>query len=481
MIKKMISFSVFLLLLLPTMSFSEGTTPGPIIKISCENAELKAVIDTIGSIWGVDIIYGDEVIGKMAPPIKLTNVSCAKALEIVLDLQGFSYEWDGNLIRVKKKAKSLKVKEEVFITQIYILKNTKAEEIAESPSLKELLTERGRITVDKKLNALSITDIESNVGRVANFVKRLDEGEKVTRIIPLNFAKACSVASSGILNNLLSESGMIKTDTRTNSLIITDAETNIKEIEEFVKKVDLPTPQVMIEATILETNYDYTRTLGFDWQIQKKLAETTYDAHIALGAGAETGGIFSLGTLTADQFATTIEALESKTETTILSNPRIATLDNQQAIIKVGKKLPILTTTVSEGVVTSSTSYIDTSVTLTVTPRITPEGDITLALNTKVTDSLGIDAATGSPILATSEAQTTVLVKSGQTVVIGGLLKETKPTSITKVPFLGDIPILGWLFKKRTTGPIEKRDLLIFVTPRVIKQWEKPPEKKSKK
>ena len=478
MSKKIISFSILLLLLLPTISFSEATTPGPIITISCENAELKDVIDWISSTWGIDIIYGDELRGKMAPPIKLTNVSCAKALKIILDLAGFSYEWEENLIRVKKKAKALKIKEEVFVTQIYILKNTKAEELAESPSLKELLTERGRISVDKKLNALSITDIESNVGRVVAFIKRLDEGEKITRIVPLNFAKACSVASSGILSNLLSESGTIKTDARTNSLIITDAETNVKEIEQFVKKIDSPTPQVMIEATILETNYDYTRTLGIDWQIQKKLAETTYDAHISLGAGAETGGIFSLGTLAADQFATVIEALEAKTETTILSNPRIATLDNQEAKITVGKSLPILTTTTSEGVVTTSTTYIDTSVSLTVTPRITPDGDITLALNPKVTDSLGIDAATGSPILATSEAQTTVLVKSGQTVVIGGLLKETKPTSITKVPILGDIPILGWLFKKKITGPIEKRDLLIFITPRVIKQWEKPPEKK---
>ncbi len=478
MIKRIFMLTI-LLCLLPVISFSR-VAEEPVINISCEKADLKDVLNTLSTISGVDIIYEDEVMGKMVT-IKLTNIPWEKALKIVLDLSGFSYEWEENLIRVKKKAKALKaVVEEKVITQIYILKNTKAEELAESPSLKELLTERGRIVVDKKLNALSITDIESNVGRVVSFIKRLDEGEKVTKIIPLNFAKASDVVSSGILTKLLSEKGEIKTDARTNSLIITDSETNIKEIEEFIKKVDTPTPQVMIEATILETNYDYTRTLGIDWQIQKKLAETTYDAHMALGAGAATGGIFSLGTLTADQFATTIEALESKTETTILSNPRIATLDNQQAIIKVGKSLPILTSTVSEGVVTTSTTYIDTSVTLTVTPRITPEGDVTLSLHPQVTDSLGIDAATGSPILATSEAQTTVLVKSGQTVVIGGLLKETSPTSISKVPFLGDIPILGWLFKKRKTGPIEKRDLLIFITPRVIKHLEKPPEKSTK-
>ncbi len=477
MIKKVLLL-IILLSLLPGAASSQ-VAKKPIINISCEKADLKDVINTISNISGVDIIYGNEIIGKMVT-IKLKEIPWEKALKIVLDLSGFSYEWEENLIRVKKKIEALKVKEEAFITQIYILKNIKAEELAESPSLRELLTERGKITVDKKLNALSITDIESNIGRVVAFIKRLDEGEKITKIVPLNFSKAANVASSGILTNLLSESGMIKTDARTNSLIITDSETNIKEIEQFVKKIDLPTPQVMIEATILETNYDYTRTLGIDWQIQKKFAETTYDAHMALGAGAETGGIFSLGTLAADQFATIIEALEAKTETTILSNPRIATLDNQEAKITVGKSLPILTTTTSEGVVTTSTTYIDTSVTLTVTPRITPEGDVTLSIHPQVTDSLGIDAATGSPILATSEAQTTVLVKSGQTVVIGGLLKETSPTSISKVPFLGDIPILGWLFKKRKTGPVEKRDLLIFITPRVIKQLEKPPEKATK-
>jgi len=476
MIKKVIFLSILLLLLFPATSFSQSNQ-GPILKISCENAQLKDVIDTIGSIWGIDIIYDEEIKGKVAPPIKLTNVSCEKALKIILDLAGFSYEWEESLIRVKKKVEALKVKEEPFVTQIYILKNIKAEELAESPSLKGLLTERGRIIVDKKLNALSITDIESNVSRVADFIKRLDEGEKITKVVSLNFAKAADVSSSGILNKLLTEKGEIKTDARTNSLIITDAEANIKEIEEFVKKIDLPTPQVMIEATILETNSDYTRTLGIDWQIQKKLEEgPSYDAHMALGAGATTGGIFKLGTLNADAFTTIIEALETKTDTKILSNPRIATLDNQEAKITVGKRLPILQTTVSQGVVTTTTAYIDTGVTLTVTPQITPDNDVTLQIHPVVSDSLGIGAG-GAPIIATSEATTTVLVKSGQTVVIGGLLKETKPATVTKVPILGDIPIIGWLFKKRTTGTgEEKRDLMIFITPRVVKQLENPPK-----
>ncbi|PIW73880.1 MAG: hypothetical protein CO004_03605, partial [bacterium (Candidatus Ratteibacteria) CG_4_8_14_3_um_filter_41_36] len=178
----------------------------------------------------------------------------------------------------------------------------------------------------------------------------------------------------------------------------------------------------------------------------------------------------------ADQFATIIEALETKTDTKILSNPRIATINNQEAIIKVGKSTPVLITTASEGVAFQSVQYIETGVTLTVTPQITPDDNVTLKIHPVVSDSLGIGPG-GAPILATSEATTTVLVKSGQTVVIGGLLKETKPVTTTKVPILGDIPIIGWLFRKKTTGTgEEKRDLMIFITPRVVKQLENPPK-----
>ena len=482
MIKK-IFLSIILLGLFSGITFSQVTkNEGPLIEsISFEQTELKDAIDMISSTWGIDIIYDEEIKGKVAPPIKLTNVSCEKALKIILDLSGFAYEWEENLIRVKKKSKALTAAvDEKVITQIYIFKNAKAEEVEKSSSLKELLTGSGKITVDQKLNALSITDIESNVNRVVIFIKRLDEGEKITKVVPLNFAKAADVVSSGILQKLLSEKGKIKTDARTNSLVITDGEANIKEIEEFVKKIDLPTPQVMIEATILETNSNYTKDLGIDWQFQKKLGKgisgISYDAHMALGAGAATGGIFQLGTLAADQFATIIEALETKTDTKILSNPRIATINNQEAIIKVGKSTPVLITTASEGVAFQSVQYIDTGVTLTVTPQITPDDNVTLKIHPVVSDSLGIGPG-GAPILATSEATTTVLVKSGQTVVIGGLLKETKPVTTTKVPILGDIPIIGWLFRKKTTGTgEEKRDLMIFITPRVVKQLENPPK-----
>jgi general secretion pathway protein D len=386
-----------------------------------------------------------------------------------------------------------------------------------------------KIVADDRTNALIIAATENETTRVRELIDLMDreipKGSGMIRVYYLQNAKAEDTAK--VLSNLphqaktpdgkpvpLSKSVQIVADKATNALIITADTADYLVIEDVIKKLDISRPMVYLEALIMEVSTTKNFKLGVEWQGGK---DFTYDGKtgavvggvsgdggkygIASGLLTTTAGAIptlpsglSLGvigqaitvatvggtTLTFPNLAAFIQAYQSDTDVRILSTPQLLTLDNEEAEITVGKNVPYVTrqdTTTTSTINYSNYEYKDVGITLKVTPQINKEGFIRMKLDQSVTklDAQTQDIGTGLKILAPTTlkrtAKTTITVRSGDTVVIGGLIENYSSDGVYKVPLLGDIPLLGWLFKyKSRIG--DRTNLFIFITPRIIQKPE---------
>lgn len=421
----------------------EKSTSGNVTLIF-KDADIRTVLHTLSYKSGVNIVAAENVKGKVS--IRLIDVPWETAFEVILKNQGLASERIGNIIRVITLET---VAEEELQNEVFILNYSKAKDVTEA--VKDTLTERGKI----------------------------------------------------------------KYDERTNTIIVTDIPTNLHKVRAVIDRLDKRTPQVAIEAKLIETALDKDDKLGINWSLQvtasgsKRPSTLPFEREAipfakSKGDGKqlerlgqylpllETGapGVpttafpyvtstsFTFGTLDFTSFSAVLELLKSRTDTKIISNPTVTTLNNQPAKVAVATVFNIPTYERSEATgnmeVTGYTEK-ELGVILTVLPHVNEAGDIVVDLEPVVSafkqwDTFGTGANTiYAPRFDTRAAKTQVMVKDGQTIAIGGLMKETTSKYKKKVPILGDIPILGELFKK-TEDAIDTVDLLIFVTVRLIKE-----------
>lgn len=365
---------------------------------------------------------------------------------------------------------------------------------------------------------LTTSQTGSNVLRVltpAELTKQRTAGTTITKVIQLNYAKPEDVKKTvDAVRTAEGRLGNTSVDDKTNSVIVTETLEGMTATENLVGQLDQRPQQVLIEAKIVEVNANMLFDYGVQWSQygaqngsvggQQGLTSfgspagyfstTSAAPATSLGPGA-TGGVFPLGAtgqgtgvqLPADNIFgaltlgritssyiinATITAAASEGKAKILSDPKIATLNNQAATIAVTSQIPYVTSNVSPtaATVTETVNYVTTGITLTVTPTINADGRILLIIQPNVSQPSATAAAntqTGAPAIDTRNAQTTVLVRDGETVVIGGLISDSVSDTISKVPFLGDIPVLGWLFKKKSQSRT-RTELLIFVTTRIM-------------
>ncbi|MBU1045169.1 MAG: type IV pilus secretin PilQ [Candidatus Omnitrophica bacterium] len=376
--------------------------------------------------------------------------------------------------------------------------------IVSDPDVKGLVTVQiTDIPWEKALDVICRTyayayEREGNIIRVTTLDKQGQEN-LVTDVFPLNYAKAASVASA--IAEMRSDRGKIKADDRANLIIVTDIPTNIYKIAQVIKRLDSMTPQVSIEAKIVETNMSNSQDLGVKWNASYSAGLSTrpttfpwpansageaYSNFLPNGDDAATfhpgatsfplaqATQFSYGILDGSAFNVLLEAIQTRGKTKVLSNPRITTLDNEPAEIHVGTDWPIANYTYNEQTdrfVISGWEYKSYGILLKVTPTINQNGYVTLKLHPEISDKTGEVDFQGAivPVLSTQTSDCTVMIKDGNTLVIGGLIKDKVVTTKTKVPFLGDIPILGLLFTHKSEEII-KNDLLIFITPHIVQE-----------
>jgi type IV pilus assembly protein PilQ len=266
-------------------------------------------------------------------------------------------------------------------------------------------------------------------------------------------------------------------DERNNQIIFTDIAEKVKQAKEIVAKIDTVTSQVSIEARVVEANSTFSREIGFDWGTitidafkiggAAKLGPTTYQANNIPSTFRPDNKLgFNFSTLFGTNIAIVdakLSASELEGKTTIISSPKVVTLNHKKATIKQGLEIPYQEPT-SSGL-TSAIQFKKVDLLLEVTPNVSEDGRIVMTIF--ITKNDVVDPTAAVPALSTNEAKTEILVDDGDTIVIGGILKDTKKLTEQGIPGLKKLPAMGWLFRSERTE-VQKNELLIFITPRII-------------
>lgn len=382
----------------------------PEISLDVQGAQITSVLRTFSEFADVNIVPGPEVEGKVT--FKLEDVPWLVALDTVLRANGYGWEQAEDIIRVS--------------------------------TLEKLNSERLNDQVAER--------------------KREDFMPLETHVVQVSYASAEEMKKA--LETLLSGRGKIGTDERTNSVIVTDIRDRIERVREMAKVLDFKTPQVEINAKLVDVDARVARDLGIRWGITglnqgDASGQGTVDAQIA---GEVANVQFGLAGTDAD-LDVELQALETENKAKIISNPRITTADNRLARIIVGKKVPLVVADEAGNAITQLTTI---GIKLEVTPHINQDGRVTLDLFPEVSDLSSQATVQGGIIIVTAQAETRVIVKDGETAVIGGLIRTNESNVHRGVPILKDIPLLGYLFRS-TNKVMEDRELLIFVTPKILK------------
>jgi len=490
-------------------TFSEDLTAPENVTLDFKDADIHNVLKIISFKSGINIVTTPDVMGNVT--IRLVDVPWDLALDVMLKTYGYGYQKQGNIILVSKLENIAKIQlEEVLQTEIFHLKFIDAYDAQKV--LLPLLTKRGAVSI------------------------LYSRGQKGWKYGSYQIGKERVEAAP-----LEKEAAGAEGVQRSKTLLITDTASSLDRIKTVIlSQIDKKPQQVLIETRFMEVNKDKLRDLGVDWGLGSTGAESTDIAGIkanevilgkdGVGApteklggnslvsqlgssvtsaftGVSTGFPYNVGAnllfqkLTGVKFEAMLHALEVDADTNTLSAPRILTLDNQEASIMVGYHTPIFKTDVSNSSTTTGAAaatitqtldyYQEIGIKLFVVPQVNEDGYINMIIHPSVTSSthseqaqivatgIAVPVTTDYPVIDVRETQTQVLLKDGETVVIGGLLKDEKGKGTQGIPFLENIPLLGGIFR-RDTYTKKKIDLLIFITARIINEGEYTEEELSK-
>jgi len=448
----------------------------PRISLDIKGMDIVDVLKMLSNRSGMNIVVGKNVTGRVT--LFLKDVDINDAFEIILLSNDLAYEKTGDIINVMAQrdyelthGERYQDKKQAKIIQ---LKYAKA--VDSSRALNQIKTNIGRIVVDEGSNTLSLIDTPEKIKEMEEFIKKTDL-PLATKVFNLNYAQADKLQAK-VQETVTKGVGSVKIDERTNKIAVTDYPEKLNEIEKIISAFDEKTPQVLIDAQIIEIKPSKKFQMGVDWDYWLK-------KNLRLTASLPTAGLvnkLSIGMSAASktpgeigEYKGIIDLLRTIGDTKILSSPRIMALNNQEARILIGTKQPYAsqTTVTGEGgtVTTSETiNFVDVGIKLYVTPTINKDNFVTMKIRPEVSSAAEkYTTAKGEqiPIVSTSEAETSVMIKDGITIVIAGLRKDEKSKTVTKIPFLGDVPMVGNLFKN-TSEELRTTELVILLTPHII-------------
>ena len=411
---------------------------GERLSLNFQDIEVRSVLQLIADFTGLNVVVSDTVRGSLT--LRLKNVPWDQALDIILKTKGLAMRQSGNVMLVAP-----------------------SEEIAAREKL----------------------ELESQ--------KQIEELEPLySEFIQVNYAKASDLASllKSADTTLMSDRGMVTTDERTNTLLVQDTAAKLVEIRQLVATLDIPVRQVLIESRIVIASNDFSRDLGVKFGYSN---QTTFnDDHIlAVGGtrnsltgnniidpgfspdgllvdlpviGATSSIGLAVGKIGSHMLNLELTAMEAEGQGEVISSPRVLTSNQKTAFIQSGVEIPYQEATSSGA---TSVSFKDAVLELKVTPQITPDDRIIMDLDVKK-DSVG-EIFLGVPSIDTNEVSTQVLVDNGETLVLGGIYEQERIEETDRVPFFGSLPLVDWMFKN-TSITNDKAELLIFVTPKIVKE-----------
>jgi type IV pilus assembly protein PilQ len=394
----------------------------------------------VGEIYTGEVILSPQV-KEQRVFIKLDNVPWDQALDVILRNYGLSKLVGGNIIRIAPT--SVIAQEE--------------EQIARA---KEARRKSGDL--ETRMYSINFADVDDLKAQIEDIMEERGRG-----------------GGGG------QERGTVSVDKRTNTIIIKDVARMHEEYARVIKALDEPTRQVSIEAKLVEVSKNFTQELGIQWGVLYKPTPGTEISGTGLAQGdgfstgnpliinlpaavqSGTGGSLGFGYISAESLRALdiqLSAMEASGKGKIVSNPKIITLDNQEASIEQGQKIPYQTVS-AEG---TQTQFVNATLELKVTPHITPHGTIVMDIETKKDEADFAQTVQGVPTINTNEAKSEVLINNGDTLVMGGIFKTTLATGVSSIPLIGRIPILRWLVSKNLDTETTQ-EFLIFITPRIIK------------
>ncbi|ASK36535.1 type IV pilus secretin PilQ [Alloalcanivorax mobilis] len=436
---------------------------GEKLSLNFQDIEVRSVLQLIADFTNLNLVASDTVTGKIT--LRLQSVPWDQALELILKTKGLDKRQVGNVLLVAP-----------------------AEEIAAREE-QELKSQRQMAS----LAPLRTEYLSINYARAENL-------------------QALITKKGGEDRSLLSERGSVSVDQRTNTLIVQDTAAKLQEIKDLIQRLDVPVQQVLIEARVVVASTDVSDEFGVRWgglgyngsslandgqsfavggrltslrelhyanidrdddgslgEMEEFDEEENNDLIVDMGVSAAEATRFAIGFTSLDSGLIELElsALEAEGHGELVATPKVLTADQQPAVIASGQQVPFNVATSSGA---TAVEFIEAELRLEVTPQVTPEGDVIMQLKVN-NDSLGTMVGSGenaAPTVNTNRVETSVLVNDGETVVLGGIFQQQQLNSVTKTPFLGDIPWLGALFRKKVNRD-NKQELLIFITPRLVK------------
>jgi type II secretory pathway component GspD/PulD (secretin) len=424
------------------------------INLKIFEEDVVNVIRGLSELTGIDIMIDDSVTGQLT--LNLSNKTFREAIGLILMNKGLDYtEVSGTLIIA---AKDIIAGYGEPITKIFELKNATAEgaKLILEGNKKE--GEKVIIVADARMNNLIVTGTEEEIEIIAEIIRNIDD-ELLTQTFKIDNAigKDEIEAIKNMLSIIIPDEKRINIDSRQNEIMVKGTKEELDNVETIIAGLDKRAPQIMIEAKVIEITIDGEKDLGIRWS--SGTGDTKVEGQITIGE-LTLGGSFERSGL----IEATLKALQTEGKTNILSNPKVLTLDGKEAKILSGSKIPIKIIT-PDGLET--VEYRDVGLSMTITPRLSSDGLITMDVNPKI-ESLGEqEAIQGYPVINSREEKVIIRAKLDETVVIGGLITSEDIKNITKIPFLGDIPIFGKLFQfTHTTN--KKTEIIILITAHLL-------------
>ncbi|HFB8512772.1 TPA: type IV pilus secretin PilQ [Neisseria gonorrhoeae] len=419
------------------------TFTGRKISLDFQDVEIRTILQILAKESGMNIVASDSVNGKMT--LSLKDVPWDQALDLVMQARNLDMRQQGNIVNIAPRDELL-AKDKAFLQA--------EKDIAD-------------------LGALYSQNFQLKYKNVEEFrsILRLDNAD-----------------TTGNRNTLVSGRGSVLIDPATNTLIVTDTRSVIEKFRKLIDELDVPAQQVMIEARIVEAADGFSRDLGvkFGATGRKKLKNETsafgWGVNSGFGGGdkweaqtkinlpvaAAANSISLVRAISSGALNLELSASESLSKTKTLANPRVLTQNRKEAKIESGYEIPFTVTTASGGGNSINTELKKAVLGLTVTPNITPDGQIIMTV--KINKDSPAQCASGNNTIlciSTKSLNTQAMVENGGTLIVGGIYEENNGNTLTKVPLLGDIPVIGNLFKTRGKKT-DRRELLIFITPRII-------------
>ncbi|EMR8212398.1 type IV pilus secretin PilQ [Neisseria gonorrhoeae] len=419
------------------------TFTGRKISLDFQDVEIRTILQILAKESGMNIVASDSVNGKMT--LSLKDVPWDQALDLVMQARNLDMRQQGNIVNIAPRDELL-AKDKAFLQA--------EKDIAD-------------------LGALYSQNFQLKYKNVEEFrsILRLDNAD-----------------TTGNRNTLVSGRGSVLIDPATNTLIVTDTRSVIEKFRKLIDELDVPAQQVMIEARIVEAADGFSRDLGVKFRAtgRKKLKNETsafgWGVNSGFGGGdkweaqtkinlpvaAAANSISLVRAISSGALNLELSASESLSKTKTLANPRVLTQNRKEAKIESGYEIPFTVTTASGGGNSTNTELKKAVLGLTVTPNITPDGQIIMTV--KINKDSPAQCASGNNTIlciSTKSLNTQAMVENGGTLIVGGIYEENNGNTLTKVPLLGDIPVIGNLFKTRGKKT-DRRELLIFITPRII-------------